>query len=56
MIYLELLQSYIRGGASGEDRIYLITDLYKAHMTEVVRQKAHELNIELILHSAGLHG
>jgi hypothetical protein len=48
LIYLELLRGYIRDGASGEDRIYLIIDLYKAHMTEAVRQRAHELNIELI--------
>jgi hypothetical protein len=40
LIYLELLHVSIGGESSDVDRIYLITDLCKAHMTETVREKA----------------
>jgi hypothetical protein len=49
MISLEDLHGHIVGQSSDVDRIYLITDLYDAHMTEAVRERAKGLNIELIL-------
>jgi hypothetical protein len=47
-IYLDLLRDHIGGVGDGAVRIYLIADRYPAHMTDLVKQTAGELNIEMI--------
>jgi hypothetical protein len=43
---LRLLRGHIGGGEYSTDRIDVITDLHKAHMTQAVRQTAEELRVE----------
>jgi hypothetical protein len=45
---LGLLRGHIGGGRDRADRICLIWDLCRAHMTETVHHTAEELNIELM--------
>jgi hypothetical protein len=47
LIYLHLLRDHSGGVGDGADRIYLIADRPPAHVTDLVKQTAGELNIEI---------